>query len=331
MSVRQRFAIWTVRLLLAASFFLGSEILLWTGLPATPINWAVCVIGYIALATLMLDLAMRFRIRDVYDLMTLTTIYALLNGLLITPQVAFADFPLTLMTRVVGGHNVVGIQTFGLFLVLIAARDRRRYQLYVLLFAAWLGFYWGIWMRWQPDLNAFFPAVSLETMFLSAGVAMLVVYALYFVVSRVAINSEPHTLQLSLVELLLLILVLLLLFIWQATQDIYTLGILAAVTALVLLCLGVLWFRHDPDEPTMLDHHLPPSPIAPRWLGLAASLFFLGTIISYHLPFFSFDRLNQLFILEAYFAAAGGIWLPLIAIVIASRGIDTQLRMGILS
>lgn len=330
MRVRSYLATWTMRLLLAASFFLGSEVLLWTGLSdSTAIDWAVRLVGYIALATLVLDLVVRFRVRDIYDMMTLITIYSLLVGLLINPQVAFADFPLTLMTRVIGGYNSIGIMTFGLFLILIAG-NRRRYILNLMLIAGWLGFYWGIWMRWQPPLNELFDVVTLPEMFAIVSATIFAIYALGLIVSRTAQNMQPDTLQLSLVELLLLVLALLVLFIWQAANEQFGFGILVGIAALIGLCLGVLWFRRDHDDPTLLERHWPVIPLAPRWSGLATVVFFGATIFSYHLPFFSFQRLDQLFIMEAYFAAAGALWLPLVAVVIAARGIDLQLRTGVL-
>ncbi len=74
-----------LRLLLAALLAFGSEIGVWT-MPTTrsPLDWALLVIGYVALSALLLEIAARYRLRDIFGLMMLAGLYGMLNGLILT-------------------------------------------------------------------------------------------------------------------------------------------------------------------------------------------------------------------------------------------------------
>ena len=56
-------------------------------------EWVFLLVGYISLATLMLDIIARYRVRGVYDLMMVAALYGLLNSLLLNPQSAFEEVP----------------------------------------------------------------------------------------------------------------------------------------------------------------------------------------------------------------------------------------------
>lgn len=173
--------IWLLRGLLGVLFLFGSEILLWIDPPGRDLTeWLLLIPGYIALGALALDLAARYRIRSIYELMTVAAVYGLLNGLLLNPQTAFADFPRTLATRVVGGHTLVGFEMLGLFLALTAGQ-MTAWRWRFAGFALWVGFYWGIWVRWSPVLTDWLDAEVLPvTMFAWAG-AILAVAAVFFI------------------------------------------------------------------------------------------------------------------------------------------------------
>ena len=77
-------AIWFYRLLLAVLLLFGSEFLVWLNPFQRPLtDWLLLGVGYLALACLLLDLAVRFRLRNLYDVMVLAAIYGLLSSLLL--------------------------------------------------------------------------------------------------------------------------------------------------------------------------------------------------------------------------------------------------------
>lgn len=96
---------WRIRLLLAAITFTASELLLATMPARSPFDWGVAIIGYIALAALLLDMAARLRLRDTNGILALGGIYGIINGLLLTSQATLADFPRTFFTRALGGKR----------------------------------------------------------------------------------------------------------------------------------------------------------------------------------------------------------------------------------
>lgn len=326
MNLRKQLAIWAVRLLLTALFIFASEILLWTDIvERSLLEWLLRIVGYTALSTFILDMAVRYRLRDIYDFMALFAMYGLLAALLITPHISFQNFPISLLTRVLGGHTVLGFELFGLLLVLTAG-DKARYRLVMLAFAGWLGFFWGVWTRWIPVFGTLFPVVNLQTMFTYAGIVIVIAAVLYGLVVRTGTQLKPFDFRLSLVEWLVLLVVFLLLFVLQATRAIFTSPILLAVGALLVVSWAILWFRRDEHAPTILDCHFPLTPLSSLWIVLALLVFFAATILGFFLPLAGNEQLNQLWLMEMYFGAAGAIWLPLIAGVIAVRGIDYQMR-----
>ncbi|NWF69394.1 MAG: hypothetical protein HXY40_09935 [Chloroflexi bacterium] len=320
-----RLALWLLRLLLAALLIFASEVLLWTNiLSRPPEEWLLRLIGYIALAALLLDLAERYRIREIYDVLPLTGIYGLCAGLLLHPQMALADFPRTLMTRVMGGHTLLAAEMFGLFLVLTGANNLR-YRRLLLGFSLWLGFYWGIWMRWSPLLTDLSETpIDLLSSFLYAGVVLGAALILYIALLRRSAGLAPPQLRLSPAGLGITLILLLGLFIVRLWQNVLPLYVLPAFGILIVLCYAILWFRRPDRGRTLLDEHLPPRTPGWRWLVGASICFSGASIFSYNLPLVELFGFNQLSVMEWAFAAGGLLWLPAVAAVLSVRAIDRQ-------
>lgn len=330
-SMTRFFPAWGVRVLLALLLLFGAEVLLWNDfMQHDALDWLLRLVGYGAMAVLILDIVTRYRVRDIYDVMMALGIYALLVSVLVTPDVSLAGFPASLLTRMLGGHGLLGLEMFGLLLALTAG-DKRRYRLLLLAVAAWLGFYWGVWMRWTPDLGRLFEAVPLLTMLavLAAGYGLIV---LVFVLLRRALSGlQAEELRLNTPGWLALLLVLVVLFLVQAVRGLIVMDVLALMAFLLLVCWSVLWFRHDKKEAMLLDEHLPARPLALGWLLLAALCFGAAFVPGYWLPLVGFRQINQLWLMEMGFAAVGALWLPLVAVVVAMRGLDRQMRTNTLA
>lgn len=305
--------------------------MLWTTIQEhTPLDWTLRVVGYIAIATLTLDLAVRYRIRDLYDGMTLMAIVGVLVSLFIKPDFSFTSFPVSLLTRVMGGHTLVMAEMFGLFIVLTAGNNRR-YRGLLLAVATWLGFYWGIWMRWNPALSGLFEPVGLVSALIYAAAFFAVPLVLWGIVTRISTQHTPTDFTLSLAEWFVLVTVFLLLFMAQALQNAVNVGAIVTSSLILLICWSILWFRRSEIGTTLLDEHLPITPLDPRWLLGAVGLFVAVMLFAYHLPLVQLGAYNQLWLMEIGFGFVGTVWLPIVATVVSVRGVDYLMRTNKLS
>lgn len=325
---------WFLRLLLAALLMFGSEVLLWSDPAGLALGeWLLRLPGYLALAALLLDLAERYRIKDVYDAMTLLAIYGLLNGLLLSPAIGLAEVPDTVVNRVLGGHGLLGLEMFGLFLVLTNGQNQR-YRRLALVAAIWVGFYWGIWVRWSPQFTTFTPnpvTVSSLLIWALGGLgAILTVYLL--ALRRTGVQTEQPLsaldLRLSVIEWGLVLIVFLLLFIIRAAQNVIPTGGLLLILVLLIGCWAVLWFRRSERGQTLLAAHVPPLPLSVGWIGVITLTFVVTSLIAYHLPLVTLFGLNQFSLMTLGFAGVGLGWLPLIAMVLGVRALDHLARTG---
>lgn len=316
---------WAIRIFVAALFIFGDLLFLWSTIPETLTQWVVTITGFIAISAIVLDLATRYRIRDIYDAMVILAMVGLLAALLISPVFSFAKFPNSLLTRVLGGHTLITFEMFGLFIVLTAGHNAR-YRWLMLAVAAWLGFYWGIWMRWTPVFTDAFEPVALSNMLIVAGVSFALIVGLWLITSGIAKNATSDDLLLSPVEWFILLAVVIGLFLVQALQNAIFTGAMIAVVVLLVVCWSVIWFRREEHAETLLDSHLPMQPLNLVWLAIAVAIFIIMTIAAYNIPLVGTQEINQLWLMEIGFAAVGSVWLPLIAMVIATRGIDYLMR-----
>jgi hypothetical protein len=319
--------LWLLRLLLATLFFFGSEIVLWQNpLAYSPIEWLIRILGYPLLATLVLDIAQRYRLRDGYDAMVLLAGSALIHSLLINPSEGWADFLGSLLTRIIGAEALTQTILWGVFLALLRG-DKRRYAIYSIFGMAWLGLFWGFWMRWTPELRGTFEAVPLETMFAYTGF-LLVPIVLYGVVKIFAKDLTAPDLLLSPLEWAIALLLLICLFLYQAVIQAVGVGALVTVALIMMVLWAVLWFRRDAKQEAMMEKFLPLRPQAFFWLPLAAFVFAGATYLAYGLPRIQAAFVDQLWLMEIGFFAVGLLWLPLVASVIAVRGFDRLMREG---
>lgn len=311
---------WTLRLLLAGWLLFGSEILLWNDPPGRTLwEWLALLAGYGAMAAVILDLAVRFRIRSVFDVMTLAAIYALLNSLLLNPETALEDLPRTLLSRVLGAHALLGLAMIGIFLAVISGK--RRDHVLLVGFSLGVGFFWGIWVRWSPSLSDWLAhEVSLVTMYGVAGLALipiLVLIGLHLPVSASDARLSPLSWAGSL-------LVLVGLFLLRVVEATLTGEALVGGSLLIVLCLAVLWFQRG--KRGLLDVYLPPA--RPPWMALAGAMLVAAGMaaFAYQLPLIDFTIHNQLSLMQLGFAAVGTLWIPLVAMAVGLQALDREAR-----
>ncbi|MDK3158990.1 hypothetical protein QPK87_20770 [Kamptonema cortianum] len=186
-----RAAVPVARLLLAALLVFGGEILLWQDpLSRSPLEWLMVAAGYTAIACLLLEIAARFRWREIYGLLALAGIYALLNAVLINPTLSFADFPRTLFTRVLGAQALTGALMLAAWRWLLI--PPRRPPLVPLLLCAITGAGWGIWARWSASLFRG-DAVLRDTPFMTIALIGLIALALIAALRRALMRAASET------------------------------------------------------------------------------------------------------------------------------------------
>ena len=306
---------WMLRALLAGLLLFASEILLWTNPPGrTPQDWALLIPGYLALAALLLDFAARYRIRDVYGLLALAGVYGLLNGLLLNPQTALADVPLTWATRVMGAHTLVG---FGMLALMISLNTKHRLRIWIA--TALVGLLWGVWVRWLPtftDITA--EIVPLSDFLITAVIALLPVIALAWLARRRAVEST--NLKLRLIEWVIVLAVLIGLYILRQPEidqlSRIVLGVLAG------FCWLLLWFQKRESGAMLLDSALPLQSSAPITLLIAGMIALAAGALGYYLEFAETGPLDAMISL---FAAFGLVWLPTVSLVL---GVRSYRKMG---
>lgn len=317
------FTTWRLRLLLALLLFFGSEILLWTDpLARQMIEWLPLAVGYLALASLLLDLAARFRVRNIFGLLALVGIYGLLNGLLLNPETTLTDMPRTLFTRVLGGHTFAGLLMIILFLRLVTPAKTR-----LLVFAAAgaaAGFAWGTWARWSPTLLR--PDAAEAP--LAGMIAVTVGLAAAMVVLLLARRRDdtPVSARLQPLEWLGVVVVLLVLLLARGLNNQIDSLSLALIGTLVGFCLVLMWFLKREKGAALLDGiGTTPPPMAAL---LALGLGFSGlALVGYGLPRGDGAQ-DPVFVITVLLTAFGIAWLPGVSLALGAQVVARQVRAG---
>jgi hypothetical protein len=326
--INRSLSIWTLRVMLAALFFFGSEIILWLNIQNYGlVDWLIRIIGYLLLATLLIDIAVRYRIRDVYDAMVLLAGYALLHSIIISPEIGWQSIPDSLLTRIIGSEALTGIILWGVFLTFLRG-DFRKYHFLLIGGLFWLGFFWGTWMRWIPELRGTFEAVPLSELFTYAGIVFFTVILLYGIATSVAKEHQAENYLLTPLEWGIALLIIIILFLYQAVLATISTPALIIAALLITLSWLILWFRRTEEQISLIETHLPLKDLHPLWIAASILVYVATTIFAYLLPLAELAQFNQLWLMELGFFAVGIFWLPLVATVLAMRGMDRAMREG---
>ncbi|MFW5748827.1 MAG: hypothetical protein ACOCYT_04355 [Chloroflexota bacterium] len=319
-------AVWSLRGLLALLLIFACEGLLWSDLPGRPAEWPLLLVGYGVLGTLALDLAARFRIRDVYGAMQVMLVIALLTALLLNPERALSRFPDHLISRTLGAYGLVALLAFGAFLALTSGADPR-YRARFAGFGVGFSFFAGIWARdahtitgWSAQ-PADLAAVMLTLAALIAAALLLVLIA-----ARTGQRMRPPDLRLPPVSLLALIALLLGLLLFQAVRSQYDGAEALTIIGLASLLWTLLWYERRPRGRALLDAHIPPQPIPPGWLALILLVAAGGFVLGWSVPRVTIAGYNPLELVQLGFVMLGFFWLPLVLLASAVTVINRQMR-----
>lgn len=325
MTFKDFVARWRVRVLLAALFMFGGELLLWNNPPGRAWwDWPLLAIGYAALAAIILDLAARWRARDLFSVMALAGFYALLNALLLNPAQAFVDLPLSLVSRVTGAHALLGLEMLVTFLALTGGH-LRHLRFALLGGALVVGLAWGTWARWSGTFAAVsYGEVPLGMLFSVGATGLVIVLALIVWVYRQRMPLKPSDMLLTRLEWAVVALILSLMGLLRVAQGaLNETGLLVSLIVLFLVGL-VLWSRRNTRLKIILDYHLPVFPLGWVWILLALAILFWAAALAYGLPMIGDEFFNQYHIVAYGFLLYGAGWLPLVSIQLGLRAFIRQ-------
>jgi hypothetical protein len=314
-------AVWSLRVLMAAALFFGSEILLWTD-PAgrAPVEGLLIVPAYLMTGAVLLDLIARYRVRDLFGIMTIAGIYGLINGLLINPDTTLFDIPRTLVTRVTGAHTLLGLEMLLLFLALTGG-NRRHARWLLLISAGVIGLAWGTWVRWSPlQTGVVYDAVALPVM-LGIGIAGIFLILLTARVSQTPANILLNGREWGLVAFLSSALLL-----FRIAQGFVSLPALVLVVVILALCFAMLWFRRGTKLQPLIMPHMEVHPLPLVWIILAVAIFLWTGVFAYHLPLIGTVEFNQLTFIVYGFTLYGLGWLPAVSALLGLRAYMRQIQ-----
>lgn len=314
--------------LLATLLAFCSEILLWTSPPARSLlDWLLLALGYLALSALLLETAARFRLRDIFGLLTLAGIYGLLNGLLLNPQSALIDIPRTLITRAMGAHAFAGLLALALFFGLLGGSLRSRRLGVTLVLALLIGVGWGAWARWSPPTFSTGSETAPETLLLYTAIGVaLIAFALILVRRATAPSVVPPSSSFRLdprgwAFTLIVLFGLLIVHLLRGEIDPLSLVI---IPTLAIFSAAILWFQQRKKGTTLLDALNAPTPDLVS-LTLIVVAFAIGGALGFTLPRGESSS-DPLALIGALFTAYGLVWLPAVSLVLGARAFSRQAR-----
>ncbi|MDX2074931.1 MAG: hypothetical protein SFZ02_00750 [bacterium] len=319
---------WLLRVILGVALFFGNDILLWQNPTSRAIpESGLLLIGYIAISAIMLDLAVRYRVNDVYLTMLMVCIGALLIGLLLNPTFMLVDFPRHLLTRVIGASAFVSMEMWGLFLALMGGHIKR-YRRLLVGFSLAVGFNWGVWARYAYQLKDWSNAPAEFGAMVLFGVIFLgfIGGGILLWKYRYQPSDTPLMLRMNIIEWCVMGIILTVLFMLQGFANIYDGAEIIVTGILIGVCWLGLWAGRPAKGKMLLDAHFPPVIPKISWLIASLGVFTIGTLLGFGLPLVVIGGFTQLYLLELAFAGVGFLWLPIVAGVLAVRGIEQQSR-----
>ncbi|MEL6149363.1 MAG: hypothetical protein AAFR22_14675 [Chloroflexota bacterium] len=313
-----------MRLFLAACLFFGSEVLVWTDITRPVWLLLLSLPGYLVLAALLLDLTVRFKVREIFGLLVLAGVYALCAGFFLNPAATLNALPTSLITRVMGAQTIAGAFGIGLFLALLDGIPNRRL---FLLLSGVSGFFWGAWARGYPTVIEM-PVVGLVPA-VSAAVTIGVILAAVYAVAPRATDVTGDALRLTRMEWLMIFGVLVALLILWMVRGAISANAASAVMTLLVYCVLILWFQDRPEARTLFTKRLPAGSPPNLALYAVALLIFVGVgAAAYQIPVPGAREPGVLTVLLIVVGALGLVWLPVVSVVLGVRAYRFTVRTG---
>lgn len=324
--VRGHLPVWRARIVFAAVLLVFSEWIVWqTPLEFTALEWLGWGVLYLALAALMFDLFVRFRVGDPFGVLLLAGVYGLLNATLIS-HISTQDLPFSLIVRPLAAQPLAFIGAFVAYQVLASGRAT---GLLDAASAAVAGLAWGVWARWFPVMSEDpLPTVARGDAVVALALALVALLVLASVMPPPVLRRRADWL-LTPVEWLAVAGVLVAALVMGLERGMSGGLGLVIVVLLAGFMLAVLYLTL-PLRPggTLLDFVMPqrgPNPVA--WMMLVVPFLVAGAI-GFSLPGGD-DGSVQGDILIGLLAGFGIVWPPAVSGVIGVRTFIQLTRRGL--
>lgn len=315
-----RLTAWAVRVLLALAFIIATEILYWRDpLTHTVAEWVVIIAGNLIGAVLVLDVSLRYRVRDVWGVMVLIGGFGLIHAVLVIPQTTFAIVPDTIITQAIGANWLLSLEMFGVFVLLLNARNKLA-RVELLAGAIAVGFFWGVWLADRATGQAIAPVT------LALIVPLLVTYGLILLAGSRDLSAD--TLKLTRPEYGVMFLIAVAVIAYHVSTGGFNGAGLLVSAGVMLAFWVVLWYRADTTQAPLIARLLPLSPLPVIWVIMTGLIFAVMAWLGVTLPpvvIFGYTPLN---LLELVFSFIGVVWVPLVAAVVGLREFQRQFLTG---
>lgn len=325
--------VWLLRLLMALLLLFAGEILFWNDPYGRPwLEWPPLLLGYVLLATLLLDLLERYRVRDVWGAMLAVGFVGGLNALLLNPATALSDVPDTLISHAFGAYWLLSLEMVGVLLFLLDSRPWAARRAWVMATFV-VGFNWAVWVKWFPVFNAgAYAPVTFSWTFVPALVMLLPAVMLFAWLRGREIDTAR--LKMTWREALLMATALAVYGGVRALDDTLDLGAWLMVGVVLLIVYAILWFRADTRKPSLLARRAPLThPAGWGWLVMGVAFFVMGAATGASLPLIEGiavaglpEAINQFSLLTVVFTVVGVGWLPLTAAVLGVNAFARQVE-----
>lgn len=307
---------WSLRLIFGMALLVFSEVIMWENPTAHSLpEWAGRVVLYLALGTLIVDLAVRWQVREIAGLAMLSGLYGLLSGVLINHD-ALIDLPLGLVVHALGLQTGAALYALLFFVTVMQGRETTRLEIAV---AAAIGLLWGIWVRWypvQPGVDWQATTIETATLWLIGGALVVGVLLALITPNFQVVRESDLTLRAWEWPLVVLpLLVALGVGLWTMTP-IPVAPLFVAVVVAVLIVVALL-IQRVPNEPSIMAEMLFSLPNPVTFVLLGVALLVAGTLSATIIG----DNPDSIIGTVTYIliGAVGSLWLPVASVVIGVR------------
>ncbi len=303
--VRERLPVWGLRLVLGVILLTLAELVMWQNPPArAPLDWAGLLVLYVALASIVMDLTVRFQARNLETLLLVSGLCGLISSAVINHS-AFPNFPYGMIVNGLGLQ--VGAALYGLLLFVSVMRGKQVEPLQIAGAVA-IGILWGVWVHWYPlQKSASWGLVPIETAHLYILPALIVIGVLVVAVAPRFRFVREKQMELLWWEAIVAGAPLFTALIVGMLQDVIPFLPLLLIIAIGAFTAWALYYQRGGYEPSILAQMLFLAPNAITYIALAIAFLIAGTV-AYGLVIDS-DSIAGLGVYLIAFAF-GAIWLP---------------------
>ncbi len=277
--VRDRMPIWGLRLLLGLILLTLAELVMWQNPPARgPLDWLVLAVLYVGLASIMLDLVVRFQVNGPATLVLAGGVFGLVASAIINHS-AFDNIaagPYGLLVRGLGLQTAAGIYGLLLFVAVMRGKQATPVQAGV---AAAVGALWGIWVHWYPIQDRVnWGLMPIETASLYMLIALALIGVLVVLVAPRFRFIPEQQVQLQWWEAILAGFPLFIALVVGMAQDLVPVTWLILLVAIGAFIVWVLSYQSGGTDPSLLAEMTFAAPNAITFILLAVTFLVAGTL-----------------------------------------------------